>query len=77
VRGQFRWFVRERALEQRSLGEEHAIGEVEVAASGDTSRLSALETAVGRGPAGAIVASVDRVPAPNGTSYPSPFRIER
>lgn len=75
----FRWFVRERALELGVSGwvRNTPTGEVEVAASGDTSKLSALETAVGRGPAGAIVACVDRVPAPDGTSYPSPFRIER
>ena len=75
----FRWFVRESALQLGVSGwvRNTPEGEVEVAASGDASKLSVLESAVGHGPAGAIVASVERVPAPNGTSYPSPFRIER
>jgi acylphosphatase len=75
----FRWFVCERAEELGVSGwvKNTRNGDVEVAASGDEAKLSQLEAAVSRGPAGARVQRVDHVPPPNGTAYPSPFRIER
>ena len=75
----FRWFVCERALELGVAGwvRNTAAGDVELAASGDDGKLSLLESAVGRGPAGAHVSSVHRLPPASGTTYPSPFRIER
>ena len=75
----FRWFVRERALELGVAGwvKNTPDGDVELAASGDDAKLSTLENAVARGPAGAHVASVQRLSPTSGTTYPSPFRIER
>ena len=75
----FRWFVCERAAELGIVGwvRNMPSGEVEVAASGDQSKLADLELLVTQGPPGANVTAVHRVPAPNGTSYPSPFRIVR
>jgi acylphosphatase len=75
----FRWFVCDRA---RALGVDGWVrnapsGEVEIAASGDSAKLELFERAVVRGPAGARVTSVHRLPPPTGMSYPSPFRIER
>ena len=75
----FRWFVCERALELGIAGwvKNTATGDVELAASGDDAKLSLLENAVARGPAGARVSSVVRLPPASGATYPSPFRIER
>src|SRR5688572_11148164 len=75
----FRWFVRERAEALGVAGwvRNTASGEVEVAASGDPSKLADLEQLVTQGPPGSKVIAVHHVPAPNGTSYPSPFRIGR
>lgn len=75
----FRWFVCDRAVEFGILGwvRNTESGDVEVAASGEPPQLSAFESAVGRGPTGAIVTAVHRLPPPDGTSYPSPFRIVR
>ena len=75
----FRWFVREQAVALGVAGwaRNTSEGDVEVAASGDSSKLAALETAVSRGPDGANVKAVHRVPPPTDTSYPSPFRIVR
>lgn len=75
----FRWFVRERAVALGVAGWVRNIssGEVEVAASGDSSKLAILEAVVARGPDGANVTAVHRVTPPGGTPYPSPFRIER
>jgi acylphosphatase len=75
----FRFFVCDRAVELGVSGwvRNTATGDVEVAASGDASGLDALELAVLRGPSGARVTGVHRVPPPGGTTYPSPFRIER
>ena len=75
----FRWFVRETAAELGVSGwvrNTHE-GDVELAASGEQSGLDALEAAVARGPSGARVTAVHRLPSATGTSYPSPFRIER
>ena len=75
----FRWFVRERASELGVSGwvRNTSSGDVEVAASGDSSRLEALESAVTRGPTGANVTAVHRLPPPADASYPTPFRIEK
>jgi acylphosphatase len=75
----FRWFVCERAEELGVSGwvRNTSAGDVEVAASGDEAALGHLEAAVRRGPAGARVQRVEHVSPPSGTSYPSPFRIER
>jgi len=75
----FRWFVCERAARLGVAGwvRNTPSGEVEIAASGDQSKLADLEQLVTRGPPGAKVIVVHHVPAPNGASYPSPFRIER
>jgi acylphosphatase len=75
----FRFFVCDRAVELGVSGwvRNTATGDVEVAASGDASVLESLESAVARGPSGARVTAVHHVPPPGGTTYPSPFRIER
>ena len=74
----FRWFVCERAWELGVAGwvKNTSAGDVELAASGDDAKLSSFETAVARGPVGAHVESVHRLPPASG-NYPSPFRIER
>jgi acylphosphatase len=75
----FRWFVWDRAVELGVSGwvRNTESGDVEVAASGDATQLSALEAAVGRGPTGAVVTAVHQLPPAGATSYPSPFRIVR
>lgn len=75
----FRFFVCDRAVELGVSGwvRNTATGDVEVAASGDASVLESLESAVARGPSGARVTAVHHLPPPGGTTYPSPFRIER
>ena len=75
----FRWFVCERALELGVAGwvKNTREGDVELVASGDEPKLSALETAIAEGPAGAHVTAVHRLAPSSGTAYPSPFRIER
>lgn len=75
----FRWFVRERAEALGVAGwvRNTSTGDVEVAASGDATKLALLEAAVRRGPAGASVHRVEQLPAPGDDAFPSPFRIER
>jgi acylphosphatase len=75
----FRWFVRENAVKLGIAGwvQNTSSGDVEVAASGDEAKLAILEAAVSRGPAGASVQHVERIPPPSAITYPSPFRIER
>ena len=75
----FRWFVCERAEELGVSGWVKNItsGEVEVAATGDEGKLALLEAAIRRGPAGARVQRVDRLPPLTDTTYHTPFRIER
>jgi acylphosphatase len=75
----FRWFVCELAAELGVAGwvRNMSTGDVEVAASGAPERLAELESAVKRGPTGAHVTAVHRVSPPAGTSYHTPFRIER
>ena len=75
----FRWFVVEKAEELGISGwvKNTSAGDVEVVASGDDVKLALLEAAVHRGPTGASVQRVEHLPSMAGTSYPSPFRIER
>jgi len=75
----FRWFVCERAAELGVSGwvRNTSTGDVEVAASADAAKLALLEAAVRRGPTGSRVTAVHQVSPPDGTSYPTPFRIER
>jgi acylphosphatase len=75
----FRWFVREQAIRLGVSGwvRNTSSGDVEVAASGEEAKLALLEAAVSRGPAGASVQQVERVPPPTANTYPTPFRIER
>ena len=75
----FRWFVCERAEELGVSGwvKNTSSGEVEVAASGEEASLALLEAAVRRGPAGARVQRVERIPPPSAITYPTPFKIER
>lgn len=75
----FRWFVCETAIDLGVAGwvKNTRGGDVEVAASGDASKLALLESAVARGPRGALVTAVHKMPPRGDTSYPSPFRIEQ
>jgi acylphosphatase len=75
----FRWFVRRNAEALGLAGwvRNAESGDVEVAARGDESQLAALMEAIGRGPSGAYVTAVHRVPAPADVDYPVPFTIDR
>ena len=75
----FRWFVCERAQELGLAGwvKNTSDGDVEMLASGDHSKLQALEAAARRGPAGARVIDVHQLAPVPDAAYPSPFRIER
>jgi acylphosphatase len=75
----FRWFACERAEELGVVGwvRNTPSGDVEIAASGEPAKLALFETAISRGPTGARVTAVHHLPPSGGTSYPSPFRIER
>ena len=75
----FRWFVRAAA---RRLGLSGWVtnlpsGEVEVAAGGAADSLERLRRALGVGPAGAEVASVEDVPGEITPALPYPFSIHR
>jgi acylphosphatase len=75
----FRWFVREEA---RRLGLSGWVtnlptGEVEVAAGGAADSLERLRRALGVGPAGAEVETVQDVGGEAGPSLPYPFSIHR
>ena len=75
----FRWFVHDHATALGVAGwvKNTSSGDVELVASGPEEELSSLERVVSRGPAGAHVTSVHRLPPAPGVTYPSPFRIER
>jgi acylphosphatase len=75
----FRWFVREEA---RRLGLSGWVtnlpsGEVEVAAGGTADSLERLRRAIGVGPAGAVVESVQEIADETSPSLPYPFSIHR
>ena len=75
----FRWYVREEA---RRLGVSGWVrnlptGEVELLAEGERDVLSELARRVGKGPPGARVEVVHRLPGPEGEgALPRPFAIE-
>lgn len=75
----FRWFVREsaRALDLAGWVRNRADGCVELAAEGSDAALVRLLARVERGPAGAEVESVRRLPAGELTSLPRPFAVLR
>ena len=75
----FRWFVVERA---RALGlggwvSNRPNGNVEQAAGGDAAALETLSLAVEKGPPGAVVEAVTRLPPPDEEFLPKPFGIVR
>ena len=75
----FRWFVCERAAELGVSGwvKNTSTGDVELVASGEAAKLALFEAAVARGPTGALVTEVQRLPSLVDSDYPTPFRIER
>lgn len=75
----FRWFVCKRARELGIAGwvKNTKAGDVEVAASGDSSDLALLEKAIARGPSGADVTAVHPLPPPTDGTYPTPFKIHQ
>lgn len=76
----FRWFVREEARKLGVAGWVRNLptGEVELLAEGDEALLSALAKTVGKGPPGARVEVVHRLPGPESDgTLPLPFAIER
>ena len=76
----FRWFVREEARRLKLAGWVRNLpsGEVELMAEGDASSLEELSRAVAKGPPGARVEIVHRLPPLTGEEpLPSPFSIQR
>ena len=74
----FRWFVREQArrLELAGWVKNRSDGGVEVEAEGNGPAVEKLRDQLGRGPEGAVVASVDELPLEHG-ELPKPFAIVR
>ena len=75
----FRWFVRTTARRLGIAGWVRNLddGTVELAARGSDRALSDLRSAVRRGPDGAHVDEVAELAAPDASSLPHPFEIER
>jgi len=75
----FRWFVREQAqaLGLRGWVSNRPNGNVEIAAAGEAAALEKLALAAGKGPPGAVVEGVTKLPPPDGDSLPKPFGIVR
>ena len=76
----FRWFVREEARRLGLAGwvRNLSTGEVELVAEGPPAALDAFARAIGKGPPGARVEVVHRLPTAAGVdTLPSPFAIER
>lgn len=76
----YRWFVRERARELGVRGwvRNRRDGAVEVEAEGDLARLEELRRLLAKGPAGAVVSSVDDLPSAESVGErPYPFSILR
>lgn len=76
----FRWFIREEARRLGVAGWVRNLptGEVELLAEGDEAVLAALARVIGKGPPGARVEVVHRLPEPDAVDeLPSPFAIER
>ncbi|MFI5229776.1 MAG: acylphosphatase [Gemmatimonadales bacterium] len=74
----FRWFARERArgLDLAGWVSNRPDGSVEVAAEGAEPAIATLRAALGEGPPGASVDSVDDLP-PAAGDLPRPFTILR
>ncbi len=76
----FRWFVREEARRLGLAGWVRNLptGEVELVAEGAPESLDALARSIGKGPPGARVELVHRLPTAAGIdALPSPFAIEQ
>jgi acylphosphatase len=76
----FRWFVREEARRLGLAGWVRNLpsGEVEVLADGDTAAIESLAEALSKGPPGARVEIVHKLPVSNPDEpLPSPFAIQR
>ena len=76
----FRWFVREEARRLGLAGWVKNLpnGDLELVAEGPTETLEGFARTIGKGPPGARVELVHRLPTAAGTdSLPSPFAIER
>ena len=76
----FRWFVREEARRLGLAGWVRNLptGEVELVAEGPPSAIDAFARTIGKGPPGARVEDVHRLPTAAGIdTLPSPFAIER
>ena len=76
----FRWFVREEARRLGLAGWVRNLptGEVELVAEGSPSAIEAFARTIGKGPPGARVEVVHRLPTAAGIdTLPSPFAIER
>ena len=75
----FRWFIREqaRALGLRGWVSNRPDGNVELAAAGEAEALEKLARIAEKGPPGAVVERVTRLPSPDEESLPKPFGIVR
>ena len=76
----FRWFIRQEARKLGVAGWVRNLptGEVELLAEGPAAALEELARVVGKGPPGARVEVVHRLPDSGGSGdLPSPFAIER
>ena len=76
----FRWFVREEARRLGLAGWVRNLpsGEVELVAEGSPAALDAFARTIGKGPPGARVEVVHRLPTAAGIdTLPAPFTIER
>jgi acylphosphatase len=75
----FRWFVKEqaRALGLRGWVSNRPNGNVELAAAGETEALEKLAQIAEKGPPGAVVEGVTRLPPLDEASLPKPFGIVR
>jgi len=73
----FRWFVWQAASRLRLGGVARNLpdGSVEVIAQGSEQALEELAQALGRGPATARVARVDKYDVPHDMAIPNPFEI--
>jgi len=75
----FRWFLQQqaRALGLRGWVSNRPDGNVELAAAGEAEAVEKLARVAGKGPPGAFVETVTRLPPPDEASLPKPFGILR
>jgi acylphosphatase len=75
----FRWFVRETARRADVAGwvRNRPDGSVEVAGEGTDSAIESMRRALALGPPGALVSSVEDLPASAEVAMNRPFAIER